>query len=346
MTDTGGFARRCLIVLAIAVVALALYQMLNLLLLIFAAATIASIFSAARGGITRLTGLKGGAALAVAVLAVIGVLAGVFTMFGTQIAREMDTIQERFPVALASAQAQLQAWGVEAESIRRLIDQGAGDVSAIVSRAGGYALSATSGVADFLLVLVGAIFLAAQPDIYRRGLVMLVPKSHEALTAQALDDTGHALQGWLRGQLLSMLVVSLLTFTGLWLLGVPAALGLALIAGLLDFIPFVGPIIAAIPAIILAFLVGPSTALWTLGLYLLVQQVQGNILQPLVQRYAVDVPPAVLLFAVAGAGVLFGFLGILLSAPLTVVVFVLVQRLYIKGALGKDIKVVTEPTTL
>ena len=346
MTDNGGFARRCLIVLAIAVVALVLYQMINLLLLIFAAATIASIFSAARVGITRLTGLKGGLALAVAVLAVIGFLAGIFTMFGTQIAREMDTIQERFPVALASAQAQLQAWGVEAESIRRLIDQGAGDISAIVSRAGGYALSATSGVADFLLVLVGAIFLAAQPDIYRRGLVMLVPKSHEALTAQALDDTGHALQGWLRGQLLSMLVVSLLTFTGLWLLGVPAALGLALIAGLLDFIPFVGPIIAAIPAIILAFLAGPSTALWTLGLYLLVQQVQGNILQPLVQRYAVDVPPAVLLFAVAGAGVLFGFLGILLSAPLTVVAFVLVQRLYIQGALGKDIKVVTEPTTL
>jgi predicted PurR-regulated permease PerM len=346
MTDTGGFARRCLIVLAIAVVALVLYKMTNLLLLIFAAVTIASIFSAARSGISRLTGLKGGLALTVAVLAVIGLLVGVFTMFGTQIAREMDTIRERFPAALASAQAQLQAWGVEADSLRRLIDQGVGDVGAILSRAGGYALSAGSGLADFLLVLVGAIFLAAQPDIYRRGIVLMTPKSHEALVAQAMDDTGHALAGWLRGQLLSMLAVSVLTFTGLWLLGVPAALGLALIAGLLDFIPFVGPIIAAVPAIILAFLAGPSTALWTLGLYLLVQQIQGNILQPLVQRYAVDVPPAVLLFAVAGAGVLFGFLGILLSAPLTVVAFVLAQRLYIQGALGKDIKVVTEASTL
>lgn len=345
MADTGGFARRCLIVLAIAAIALILYRMTSLLLLIFAAATIASIFSAARGGISRLTGLKGGLALAVAVLAVIGFLVGIFTMFGAQIARELDTIRERFPAALASAQAQLQAWGVEAESIRRLVEQGAGDVSAIVSRAGGYALSAGSGLADFLLVLVGAIFLAAQPDLYRRGLVMLVPKSHEALVGQALDDSGQALQGWLRGQLLSMLAVATLTFTGLWLLGVPAALGLALIAGLLDFIPFVGPIIAAIPAIILAFLVGPSTALWTLGLYLLVQQIQGNILQPLVQRYAVDVPPAVLLFAVAGAGVLFGFLGILLSAPLTVVAFVLVQRLYVQAALGKDIKVVTDIRT-
>ena len=122
----------------------------------------------------------------------------------------------------------------------------------------------------------------------------------------------------------------------------PAALGLALIAGLLDFIPFVGPIIAAVPAILLAFLQGPTVALWTLGLYLLVQQIQGNLLQPLVQRYAVDVPPAVLLFAVAAAGALFGFLGILLSAPLTVVTYVMVQRLYVAGVLGKEIKVATE----
>jgi predicted PurR-regulated permease PerM len=96
-----------------------------------------------------------------------------------------------------------------------------------------------------------------------------------------------------------MIAVTILTFAGLWALGVPAALGLALIAGLLDFIPFVGPIIAAVPAILLAFLQGPTVALWTLALYLLVQQLQGNLLQPLVQRYAVDVPPAVLLFAVA-----------------------------------------------
>jgi predicted PurR-regulated permease PerM len=108
---------------------------------------------------------------------------------------------------------------------------------------------------------------------------------------------------------------------------------------LLDVIPMIGPIIAGIPAVLLAFTVSPATALWTLVLFLVIQQLQGNFLQPMIQKQAVDVPPAVLLFAVVAAGVLFGFLGVLLAAPLTVVVYVLVQRVYVKTLLGKDIKI-------
>lgn len=342
MTRTGdSFVRRCLIVFGLVVAGWLLYRMTGLLLLIFAAIVFAAILSAARSGVTRLTGLRGGWALLVAVLAVFGILFGIFALFGSQISREFETIRQRLPEALGVVQAQLDTWGL-GDRIRGVVEQGSGDIAGLLSRAGGYALSFGSGVADFLLVLVGGIFLAAQPGLYRRGLVALVPKRGEALAADALDDTGRALQLWLRGQLVSMLAVTLMTGLGLWLLGVPAAFGLALIAGLLDFIPFVGPIIAAVPAVILAFIEGPSTALWTIGLYLLVQQIQGNFLQPMVQRHAVDVPPAVLLFAVAAAGVLFGILGVVLAAPLTVVVYVLVQRLYVKAALGKDIRIASE----
>ncbi len=112
-------------------------------------------------------------------------------------------------------------------------------------------------------------------------------------------------------------------------------LGLALIAGLLDFIPFIGPIIAAVPAVLLAFTLGPAAALWTAGLYLLVQQIQGNLLQPLVQKHAVDIAPALLLFSVGAAGLLFGILGVILAAPLTVVCYVLVRHLYVQAVLGK-----------
>ena len=141
------------------------------------------------------------------------------------------------------------------------------------------------------------------------------------------------------GQAVSSLVVAVLTWAGLWILGVPAAGGLGLIAGLLDVIPMIGPIIAGVPAILLAFTVSPTTALWTIGLFLVVQQLQGNFLQPMIQKHAVDVPPAVLLFAVIAAGLVFGFLGVLLSAPLTVVIYVMVQRIYVRTLLGKDIKV-------
>jgi predicted PurR-regulated permease PerM len=146
------------------------------------------------------------------------------------------------------------------------------------------------------------------------------------------------------GQAVSSLVVGALTWIGLSLLGVPASGGLAIIAGLLDVIPMVGPIIAGVPAVLLALTESPITALWTIGLYLLIQQLQGNFLQPMIQKHAVDVPPAVLLFAVFAAGMLFGVMGVLLAAPLTVVTFVLVQRIYVRELLGKPITIAGHPT--
>jgi predicted PurR-regulated permease PerM len=131
-----------------------------------------------------------------------------------------------------------------------------------------------------------------------------------------------------------MVVVGLLTGIGLWLIGVPSALALGLLAGLLEFIPFAGPIIAAIPAVLLAMVVGPEVALWTVALYVGIQQIEGNVLQPLLQQYAVELPPVVLIFSLLGFGMLFGTLGIILAAPLTVVSYVLVKRLYVQEALG------------
>src|SRR3546814_12797674 len=101
----------------------------------------------------------------------------------------------------------------------------------------------------------------------------------------------------------------------------------------------IGPIIAGIPAVLLAFTVSPMTALWTLILFLAIQQLQGNFLQPMIQKQAVDVPPAVLLFAVVAAVLLFGFLGVLLPAPLTVVVYVLVLRISGQQLLGEDLRI-------
>lgn len=341
MTDAV-LVRRTLIVLAILVLAWLLYRLSGLFLLVFAAIVFATILSAMRRLITRTTGLKdGGLALFAAVLAVFAILFGVFYLFGTQIMGQLDEVRQRLPEALASAQAQLDQWGM-GDRVRDLWNQASGDIAGMIRRAGGIALNAGSGIADFVLVLVGGIFLAVSPGLYRRGIVLLVPERAEQVTAAALQDSGKALGLWLRAQLVSTAAVSLLTGFGLWLLGVPAWLGLALIAGLFDFIPFIGPIIAAVPAVLLAFLAGPSTVLWTIGLYLLVQQIQGNVLQPLVQKHAVDVPPAVLLFAVAGFGTLFGMLGVILAAPLTVAGYVLIQRLYVKEALGKDICIAVE----
>lgn len=200
-------------------------------------------------------------------------------------------------------------------------------------------MTATNSLANFLLIFFGAIFIASDPQVYRRGVVLLMPQRAEKPLDEALEDAARGLRGWMLGQAVSSIFVAMFSAAGLALLGVPAAGGLGLIAGLLDIIPMVGPIIAAVPAVLLAFTVSPTVALWTMVLYIIVQQLQSNLLQPMIQKHAVDVPPAVLLFAVVAAGLLFGFLGVLLAAPLTVVIFVMVQRLYVKTLLDKDIKV-------
>lgn len=334
----GRIAGAALIVLALIAVAWLLISLTRFFMLVFAAVVLGAIFDAIASWIVRRTGMKRGFALALSVAGIVAIFAGAFMLFGSQLAREVDTIREQIPQALRGVEAFLDRYGL-GQRVRELAAVGSEDISRLASQAGGYALAAGSGIADFVLVLVAAIFLAGDPATYRRGLLLLMPARAEDTASLALGDAARGLKGWMVGQALSSLVVAGLTWAGLALLGVPAAGGLGLIAGLLDVIPMVGPIIAGIPAVLLAFTVSPMTALWTLVLFLVIQQLQGNFLQPMIQKQAVDVPPAVLLFAVVAAGILFGFLGVLLAAPLTVVVYVMVQRVYVKTLLGKDIKI-------
>lgn len=313
-------------------------ELTSFLLLVFAALVLAQIFSAMSERLIRWTGMKRGVALTLSVISLLTLFIAVFAMFDAQLANEFDTIRDNIPLALKELQDLLEKVGL-GEPARKLVDEGGGNVSKYAAQAGGYVLTVGNSVANFVLVFVGAIFIASDPAVYRRGLLLLVPRRGEETAAAAIDDASRGLRGWMVGQALSSVVVAAFTWAGLALLGVPASGGLGLIAGLLDVIPMVGPIIAAVPAVLLAFTVSPVTALWTIGLFLLVQQLQGNFLQPMIQKQAVDVPPAVLLFGVVAAGSLFGFLGVLLAAPLTVVVFVLVQRIYVRTLLGKDIKV-------
>jgi predicted PurR-regulated permease PerM len=180
-----------------------------------------------------------------------------------------------------------------------------------------------------LVVLVAGIYLAAQPRFYATGAVKLVPPAKRQLAIEAMQDSERALRLWLKGQLIAMVAVGLLVGLGLWVLGMPSALALGLLAGILEFIPFAGPILSAVPAVLLALAVSPDLALWVVLLYFAVQQFEGLVLTPLVQQYAVDLPGVVLLFSLLAFGILFGVLGVILAAPLAVVTYVLVKRLYV-----------------
>lgn len=322
--DSALFVKRVLIVLVLAGLFFILWQLRTLVLMLFGAVVIATLFRSLADPIRRWTGIPEGLSVAIAVALVVALLVAIGFLFGSQISAQFQTLSETLPQAWEAFEARIGEIGLDDE-LRNWLSGSSGVLSSI----GRMLMSLSTGIADTLVVLFGGIFLAAQPRFYRGGAIKLVPKANRELIAEAMDDSERALRMWLKAQLISMTVIGILVGVGLWLIGVPSALALALIAAVLEFIPFAGPVIAAIPAILLALLMGPEMALWTLGLYVLVQQLEGNIVYPLVQQWAVHVPAAVLLFSLIGFGTLFGILGVIFAAPLTVVCYVLVKRLYV-----------------
>ena len=327
------FAARVLVVLAIGALALLAWQLSELLLIMFGAVVVAVLLHGLTLLVRRWILVPDWAALGLVVTVLVVVLAGIFTLFGTEVAGQIDTFRETLPAAWNKFHAWLQAspLGPQLERLPEQLRQGA---STLAAHAGAFVMSAGRGVTDAVLMVVGGLYLAAQPDLYRRGVLRLLPLDQRPVADEALSSSGKALRAWLGGQLLAMAVIGTLTGLGLWALGVPVALGIGLLTALLDFIPIVGPVLAAIPAILLGFTVSPEVALGTLALFVVLQQLEGHVLQPLIQARAVDLPPALLLFSLFGIGALFGPMGVVLAAPMTVVLYVLVKQLYVRHALG------------
>jgi predicted PurR-regulated permease PerM len=323
------FVRRVLIVIALFALAFLLWQLRSVLLMLFGAVVVGSILRAIADPIARWTRLPNGIAVAIAALLIAGLIIGLAWAMGAQMSSQFATLTQTLPAAWEKLQTWVNnlGFGEPLRNWREAISSGGG--SGIVSQVSGFMVSFTSALADILIVVFGGIFLAAQPQFYRTGAIKLIPAARRGLVSEAMDESETALGMWLKGQLIAMIVVGAMTWAGLWLIGVPSALVLGLLAGLLEFIPFAGPIIAAIPGVLLALAQSSDLALWTIGVYFIVQQSEAYLIQPLIQQYAVDLPAVVLLFSLLAFGMLFGTLGIVLAAPLAVVTYVLVKRLYV-----------------
>ncbi|MEO6360837.1 MAG: AI-2E family transporter [Sphingomicrobium sp.] len=322
------FVRRVLIVLGLAALVFLLWQLRTLFLMLFGAIVIASIFRTIADAICKFTKWPSGVATALSILLVLGSVAALIALFGAHIADQIQTLGDSLPAAWTAFEQRIGDFGL-GNQLEQLVASISTPGGSNLSGFGRTLLSIGSGLADLLVVIFAGIYLATQPNFYLIGAIKLVPRDRRGIAAEAMLESERALRLWLKGQAIAMLVVGICTGLGLWALGMPSALVLGLLAGLLEFIPFAGPLIAAVPAILLSVAVGPEMTLWVAGLYLLVQQIEGNVLTPLVQQYAVDLPGVVLLFSLIGFGILFGTLGVILAAPLAVVSLVLVKRLYV-----------------
>ncbi|MFH5924501.1 AI-2E family transporter [Roseomonas xinghualingensis] len=188
-----------------------------------------------------------------------------------------------------------------------------------------------SALGNFLLVLLLGLYIGADPTLYRNGALALLSPGLRPRGEATLNAMAHALRGWLLGQMFAMAVSGALTFLGLWALGVPLAGLLSILTAIFGFIPYIGPVIGCVPAMLIAASEDPSLVPWVVGLFVLVQNIEGNFLTPMVQKQSSDVPPALLLGAQALFGSGLGFLGILLAAPIAAAAMAAIRVSYVEG---------------
>lgn len=334
-TTDAVFIRRVLIVVVIVALAGALYALSDILLLIFGAILVAVVLRAIARPIRAGIPINERLALLASILGVVAVLGVTGYLFGSRISNQLAAIIANLPEATAQFSKT-----VSLSSVSELVK--GSSIGNLVLNAFSWGTTVFGALATLVVVIVAGIYIAISPDTYRNGLLKLVPKPYQPQVGATLDDAGEALRLWLGGQLLAMIMVGILVAAGLALVGVPSALALGLIAGVTEFVPIIGPVLGAIPALLLAFTQDWNTVAWTLAIFVVIQQVENNLIMPLVAGRAVAVPPAVGLFAVVAIGVLFGPLGLLLGYPLAIVADVAVRRLYVRGTLGEDVEIAGE----
>jgi len=246
------------------------------------------------------------------------------------VSAQVGMLLERLP----GAAARLEEWLRGQTWIAPLIEELRGKSAGLAARIGAIALTGADVLVGLLLLFFGALYFGAEPRLYRNGIVSLFPAHARPRAARGLELGAFAMRRWLLAQLIDMAVVGVLTGAGLYFAGVPSALALGLISGLASFVPFVGPFLAGVLAVLVGFGESTELALWALGIYLGVQQIENHLIVPFVQRWMIAVPPALALFAIVALGYLFGPLGVIFAAPLAVVVYVLVKELYVGDPVG------------
>nr|WP_259371804.1 AI-2E family transporter [Caldimonas mangrovi] len=322
------FSQRLLLTLVVVAGVLLAWNLREVIVLVFAGSVVAVTLTAFGRPLRRYFGLSRRVALAAVLAALVAVLGLGIWLIGPALSEQFERLREELPRAVdavggwldsnALGAALRDAWnGLKADGVPW-------------SRVASLASVTLGSLATFGLVIVLGIYLAADPTTYRRGVVRLLPPERRGLVDGALGSAGESLHRWLVGQGVSMLAVGMLTTLALWAIGMPLALALGVIAAVLDFVPFFGPIVAGALSVLLAFIEGPQTALQVAIAVIAIQQVEGNVLMPLVQRWAVALPPVLALLSVVIFGVLFGLPGVLLATPMMVVAMSLVDSLYLQ----------------
>ena len=281
-------------------------------------------------------------ALALVLLAIIGLAALGAWLLVPRIQEQFGELAEQLPVVYQQAREKLAQhrfgrWIVAQipDSQQLVFGNQSGN---IFGRITGLFSSVFNAATNILIVLMTAVYFAFSLQSYKEGIIKLVPRSREKRAREILYVIYYTLKNFLLGISVSMTINGMLTFLGLWLLDIPFAIPLGIIAGLMSFVPNIGPLVAGVPAVIIALAQSPAQALYVLILYVAVQNLDGFIVTPLIQKRAVSIPPVLIITSQLLLAVLFGFLGILLAVPLVAAVSVLVKMIDVEDIFGRKVE--------
>jgi predicted PurR-regulated permease PerM len=320
-----------------------LWQNKEVLLLVFAAVVLANSLNLFARWLRKKLGIQRSFAVLIAIGVLVAALALFFQIIVPAFAKQIQEIYILVPQGIR----QLNTWvnsvdDVVPDNLERYVP----DVEDLIRQAtpfgnrvlgGSFAFFSSSlgSLLNVLLIVVLGIMMLVNPAAYRGGFIRLFPSFYRRRVEGILEECESSLGSWIVGALISMSVIAVLSTIGLYFIGVKAALANGVLAGLLNFIPNLGPTFSVIPPMAIALLDSPIKALLVLGLYVAIQQFESNFLTPYVMSQQVNLLPAVTLLAQVFFATIFGFWGLLLALPLVVVCQIWIRRVLVEDIMDQ-----------
>lgn len=336
--DFKTFTQRCILVISLVIAVLLIAFGIDFFFMLFASVVSAVLLISIAVKIKSWLKIKYGLALTISVLLIVIITAGTGFLIYPSLNEQAAQMQEDIPQSINRLREHLSqtSWGKDL--LKNIKDPDSivkGNKKDIVNSATAIFSATISSVANIFVVLVIALFFAADPHLYKKGFLYLIPDRAVRKADELIHKCYETLANWLKGKFLSMGVVGVLTYIGLIVLDFPIPLVLSLIAMVLTFIPNIGPIIAMVPAMLIGLVKGPEQALYAAVLYMIVQTLESYLITPYINKKAVDLPPALTLAWQVFLGIFLGGLGLFMATPLLAIIFVLVNDLYVKDYLKK-----------
>ena len=315
-------------IVALLVVAILIARVaFNVVLMVMAGTLISTYFHGLGDLIERKTKLKRRFAMLISVIGSIAILGVLLWFMGTKIQQQVTELSSTLPHTISNVKAKLSTSPIG----QKILDSTAGDNSQkMMSTAQSFFSTSFGVIGDMYIIMFLSIFFTANPNLYKNGILLLMPKEKKPLGEHIMNRISLSLKGWLKGMMVSMVLVTVLISVGLTIIGMPVAMVLGLITGILELVPNLGSLLAMIPGVLLALTVSTKTGVIVALLYITSQTITANIVNPLIQKKLIKLPPALTLISQLIMGALSGALGIILAVPLLAIVIILVDELYVK----------------